>query len=213
MSGSESSKTKPVQIYKMQIPEKEPPTETAIQYYDSMIENEVYSNFMIIFGYPFVINWDTSKKGDPYIYIETGSSTILKLCKNALKERDIVYLGYFSSECNLNTVYVDGKIQSIRSIDKRRSVKINNYSPQQVKHYRIKILPRKWVFGEFVGSSARNPNVTEDNFNVQRKLYFRNNVFDKMKYVVSPCDNTDKYSIFTYDCNLVSDVSDTMSSE
>ena len=75
-------------------------------------------------------------------------------------------MGYFSSNCNLDTVYVDGKISNIRLISERGRVKINNNTSQKIKHLRIETIPRKWVLGKFVGSTAKNSNVTNDNFKV-----------------------------------------------
>lgn len=61
---SDPSEMTLTQIYKMQIPDIKPPIQTAFQYYDLMIENDIYPNFMIIFGYPFVINVATTKRGN-----------------------------------------------------------------------------------------------------------------------------------------------------
>ena len=194
--------------YKMVISGKTEVRQDALEEYDYLIEKGAIKNFLVLFGYPFTVYfWNNFVRNkDPCIYIETASQHIIKLCQRALKHQSTVYLGYFTDECNFNTVYLDGKIQSVNKRETNRGVQINDQPIQPVKNYRIRIRPKRWVFGEFVGSSARNPDITDSNFNVQRKLYYRGNLFRKAKYVVSPCDNTGKEDIFTYDCDLVHEV-------
>lgn len=181
------------------------PKEDALTEYDRLIEGGLIKNFLILFGYPFTIYyWNDfkTKNNDPCIYFETASSHVVKLCQRAHKHRHTVYLGYFTDQCNFQSVYVDGKIQSIHRAKPCRSVRVNKQKALPLKTYRIQIKPKKWVFGVFVASSAQNTSITDSNFNVQRKTYYRNNTYVKTKYTVSPCDDIGKEEIFTYTCDL-----------
>jgi len=202
LSTKSHNKSKKSSSYKMVIPKKgSKPKSSALGQYIEWVDGGIIKNFMILFGYPFTINWDENGE----IYFETASTQILKLCKNALTNRTKIHLGYFIEKCNFNTVYIGAIIKDIVKNDSVRGVKINKQPVQKLVDYKIIIKAQKWIFGEFVGSTARNSKITDSNFNVQKKLYYKGDDFQSMKYVASPCDNDDKRHIFTYKCkNLIS---------
>ena len=67
-----------------------------------------------------------------------------------------IYLGYFSDKCNFHTVYIKGNITKILKNKPVKSIQVNDQPIQYLDDYKIIIRPLEWVFGEFVGSSARN---------------------------------------------------------
>ena len=187
--------------YHMKLQNKLKCKNKALEQFKHVVYSDKIQNFMILFGYPLTIYTENDK-----IYFETASKKIINLCKKHKNNKQIVYLGYFTDKCNYPTISLDAKIKSIKETNKFK-VTINNQKPQILKEHRIELNPLQWTFGEFVGSTATNKNITENNFNVQLKHYYKGNNYKKTEFTASPCDNEGKEDIFLYKCKLINKLS------
>lgn len=185
-----------------------PVEKRAIDLLDIWVRNSKIDNIGSVLGRPFVIDYDIDGE---FLIISTGGQTLNRF-RRALKTRKRLDMVMVGNSCKQKYSSINIQVQ-IESIELDTQTTIRWIEPiiiqpdntllelPKMDTYQVKLKPLVWIFDEFLGTTANDPQVIRGNLNIQYRIEYKKGEI-KTKYLGFSCDDRYKPGIFLYGCPI-----------